>query len=41
MIGRHLNQTQMQTTARFAPFVNDSVKSAANRIAGRIAEVTG
>ena len=41
MIGKLLGHTQVQTTARFAHLANDPVKSAANRIANRIAEVTG
>ena len=36
-----LGHTQVQTTARYAHLANDPVKSAANRIASRIAEVTG
>ena len=41
MIGKLLGHTQVQTTARYAHFANDPVKSAANRIASRIAEVAG
>ena len=41
MIGKLLGHTQVQTTARYAHLANDPVKSAANRIANRIAEVTG
>ncbi len=41
MIGKLLGHTQVQTTARYAHLANDPVKSAANRIAGRIAEVVG
>ena len=41
MIGKLLGHTQVQTTARYAHLANDSVKSAANRIASRIAEVSG
>ena len=41
MIGKLLGHTQVQTTARYAHLANDPVKSAANRIAGRIAEMTG
>ncbi len=41
MIGKLLGHTQVQTTARYAHLANDPVKSAANRIAGRIAEVAG
>ena len=41
MIGQLLGHNKVQTTARYAHFANDSVKSAANRIASRIAEVAG
>ena len=41
MIGKLLGHTQVQTTARYAHLANDPVKSAANRIANRIAEVAG
>ena len=41
MIGKLLGHTQVQTTARYAHLANDPIKSAANRIAGRIAEVSG
>ena len=41
MIGKLLGHTQIQTTARYAHLANDPVKSAANRIASRIAEVAG
>ena len=41
MIGKLLGHTQVQTTARYAHFANDPVKSAANRIAARISKVTG
>ena len=41
MIGKLLGHTQVQTTARYAHLANDPVKSAANRIATRIAEVAG
>ena len=41
MIGKLLGHTQVQTTARYAHLSNDPVKSAANRIASRIAEVSG
>ncbi len=41
MIGKLLGHTQVQTTARYAHLANDPIKSAANRIASRIAEVTG
>ena len=39
MIGKLLGHTQVQTTARYAHLANDPVKSAANRIATRIAGV--
>ncbi len=41
MIGKLLGHTQVQTTARYAHLANDPVKSAADRIARRIAEVAG
>ena len=41
MIGKLLGHTQVQTTARYAHLANDPVKSAANRIASRIANITG
>ena len=41
MIGKLLGHTQVQTTARYAHLANDPIKSAANRIASRIAEVVG
>ena len=41
MIGKLLGHTQVQTTARYAHLANDPVKSAANRIANRIAKVVG
>ena len=41
MIGKLLGHTQVQTTARYAHLANDPVKSAANRIASRIAKVSG
>ena len=41
MIGKLLGHTQVQTTARYAHLANDPVKSAANRIAARIAAVAG
>ena len=41
MIGKLLGHAQVQTTARYAHLANDPVKSAANRIASRIAEVAG
>ena len=41
MIGKLLGHTQVQTTARYAHLANDPVKSAANRIASRIAAIAG
>ena len=41
MIGKLLGHTQVQTTARYAHLANDPVKSAANRIASRITDMTG
>ena len=41
MIGKLLGHNKVQTTARYAHLANDPVKSAANRIASRIAEVSG
>ena len=41
MIGKHLGHTQVQTTARYAHLANDPVKSAANRVTNRIADVAG
>ena len=41
MIGRLLGHSQVQTTARYAHLADDPVKAAADRIAGRIAEVAG
>ena len=41
MIGKLLGHTQVQTTARYAHLANDPVKSAANRISSRIADVVG
>ena len=41
MIGKLLGHTQVQTTARYAHLASDPVKSAANRIASRIAKVSG
>ena len=40
MIGELLGHSQVLTIARYSPFANDSVKSAANHMADRIAEVT-
>ena len=41
MIGKLLGHSQVQTTARYAHLAGDPVKAAADRIAGRIARVTG
>ena len=41
MIGKLHGHTQVQTTARYAHLANDPIKSAANRIASRIAEIAG
>ena len=41
MIGKLQGHTQVQTTVRYAHLANDPVKSAANRIASRIAEMAG
>ena len=41
MIGKLLGHSQVQTTARYAHLADDPVKAAADRIAGRIAEVAG
>ena len=41
MIGKLLGHTQAQTTALYAHLANDPIKSAANRIASRIAEIAG
>ena len=41
MIGKLLGHNKVQTTARYAHLANDPLKSAANRIASRIAEVAG
>ena len=40
-IGKLLGHNKVQTTVRYAHLANDPLKSAANRIAGRIAEVAG
>ena len=40
-IGKLLGHNKVQTTARYAHLANDPLKSAANRIANGIAEVTG
>ena len=41
MIGKLLGHTQVQTTARYSHLAHDPLKSAANRIAGRIAKFVG
>ncbi len=41
MIGKLLGHRQVQTTARYAHLANDPLKSAANRIALRIAKGAG
>ena len=41
MIGKLLGHSQVQTTARYAHLADDPVKAAADRIAHRIAAVTG
>ena len=41
MIGKLLGHNRVQTTARYAHLANDPVKSAANRISSRIADVIG
>ena len=41
MIGKLLGHSQMQTTARYAHLADDPVKAAADRIASRIARITG
>ena len=42
MIGKLLGHSKVQTTARYAHLANaPPLKAAANRIAGRIAEVAG
>ncbi len=41
MIGKLLGHNKVQTTARYAHLANDPVKSAANRIASRIADIVG
>ena len=41
MIGKLLGHRQVQTTARYAHLADDPVKTAANRIARRIAKVAG
>ena len=41
MSGKRLGHNHVYTTARYPHLANDLVKSTANRIATRIAEVTG
>ena len=41
MIGKLLGHSQVQTTARYAHLADNPVKTAANRIARRIAEIAG
>lgn len=41
MIGRLLGHSEVKTTARYAHLADDPVKAAADRIAGRIADVAG
>ena len=41
IIGKLLGHSQVQTTARYAHLADNPVKAAADRIAGRIAEVSG
>ncbi|MCE2492661.1 MAG: hypothetical protein J4F40_08650 [Alphaproteobacteria bacterium] len=41
IIGKLLDHTQVQTTARYAHLANDSTKSVASSIASRVAEVAG
>ena len=41
MIGKLLGHTNVHMTARYAHLANDPLKSAANRIANRIADVAG
>ena len=40
-MGMMLGHNKVQTTARYAHLANDPLKAAANRIASRIADVTG
>ena len=39
MTGKLLGLTQIQTTARYTHLANDAIKSIANRIASKIADV--
>ncbi len=41
MIDKLLGHNKVQTTARYAHLANDPIKSAANRISSRIAEIVG
>ena len=41
MIGKLLGHNKVETTSRYAHLANDPLKAAANRIASRIAQVTG
>ena len=41
MIGKLLGHNKVQTTARYAHLANGPIKSAANRIASRIADIAG
>ena len=41
MIGKLLGHTNVHMTARYAHHADDPLKSAANRIASRIADVAG
>ena len=41
MIGKLLGHNKVGTTARYTHLANDPLKAAANRIASRIADITG
>ena len=41
MIGKLLGHNKVETTSRYAHLANDPLKAAANRIASRIAQITG
>ena len=41
LLGKLLGHSNVHMTARYAHLANDPLKSAANRIANRIAEVAG
>ena len=41
MIGKLLGHTQVQTTARYAHLATDPVRSAAEGVSGRLAEMLG